>query len=125
MFIIRDVRKKDISEVIEIENSSFSSPWVKEAFDSIAKGYADKGLIVARHWELDIRDDTLTPRRERMVPDSEMSVFNRISGGGVPAYSMGCRYIRLGNGHERENNIEAEKAEFMAVIEMLIRESNT
>lgn len=92
--------------------------WVRDTFDSVAKEYADKGLIVAYHWELDTGDNTITPEIEREVPDSEVGIFRSFSGGYVPAYSMGCRYVRVGNGHENEG-LEAEEAEFRAVIEML------
>ena len=94
--------------------------WGKEVFDSVAREYVDRGLIVAHHWELDIRDDALTQRNEGFVPDIELGEFRRISSGGVPTYSMGCAYMRLGNGYERQGDISAEKAEFRAVIEKLI-----
>jgi thiol-disulfide isomerase/thioredoxin len=97
--------------------------WVKDTFDSVVKEYADKGLIVARHWELNIRDDTLTPRREGVVPNEDLMEFSRISNGGVPAFSMGCRYLRLGTGHESTGGLEAEADEFRAVIDKLISES--
>jgi thiol-disulfide isomerase/thioredoxin len=93
--------------------------WVKDTFDSVAKEYADKGLIVAYHWELDTGDNTITPEIEGEVPDSEVGIFRSFAGGYVPAYSMGCKYVRVGNGHENEG-LGAEEAEFRAVIEMLI-----
>jgi thiol-disulfide isomerase/thioredoxin len=97
--------------------------WIKDTFDSVAKEYAEEGKIVAYHWELDINDDTLTPEYEGAIPDSEWSEFRRISGSGVPAYSMGCRYIRIGNGHEREDDLAAEEADFREVIEKLIADA--
>jgi thiol-disulfide isomerase/thioredoxin len=93
--------------------------WVKDTFDSVAKEYVDKGLIVAYHWELDTGDNTITPEIEGEVPNSEVGIFQSFSGGYVPAYSMGCRYVRVGNGHKQEG-LGAEEAEFRAVIEMLI-----
>jgi thiol-disulfide isomerase/thioredoxin len=92
--------------------------WVKDMFDRVAKEYADAGLIVAYHWELDTQDNTLTTGLEGAVPESEQQVFNSISQGYVPAYSIGCRYVRVGNGHENEG-IEAEEAELRAAIESL------
>ena len=40
----------------------------------------------------------------------------------IPTFVFGCRYYRIGTGHEFEDDLEAEAAEFMAVIEELIDE---
>lgn len=36
--------------------------------------------------------------------------------------SFGCKYYRIGNGHETTDDLVAEEAEFMAVIEELLSE---
>jgi len=97
--------------------------WVKDAYETVAKEYVDRGEIIAYHWEFDIDDDTL--RAEKIpVPDSEKKIFRRFNpGGGVPTFIFGSKYYRIGNGHEREKDLEAEKAEFRAVIEAVINES--
>jgi hypothetical protein len=82
----------------------------------------DKGEIIAYHWELDIDDDTL--RTEKIpVPESEKKIFRKFNPrGGVPTFIFGSKYYRIGNGYEREKDLEAEKAEFRAVIEALLTE---
>ena len=97
--------------------------WIKDTYERVVMEYAEEEKIVAYHWELDINDDTLTPEYEEVIPDSEWAEFRRISGSGVPAYSMGCRYVRIGNGHERQSDLAAEEADFREVIEKLIEES--
>lgn len=98
--------------------------WVKDTFDSVAKEYVDQGLIVAHHWELDNQDDTLTEEIESEIPEADLITLAQFNQQGyVPAYVFGCRYARIGNGHEREMSLDAEANEFRAVIEKLIRES--
>ena len=95
--------------------------WIKETFDSTIKEYADRGLIVAHHWEFDTGDDTLTDEIETEVPADEVAIYEKYnSRGAVPSYVFGCKYVRIGNGYERENNLEAEKAEFVKLVEELI-----
>ena len=108
----------------------FSTTWcphcghIRETFDSVAREYLDKGLIAARHWELDTKDDTLTPGVEGSIPVGDLETFRVVSGGPIPAYSMGCKYIRVGNGHGTgPDGLAAEEAEFRAVIERLIAEN--
>jgi thiol-disulfide isomerase/thioredoxin len=93
--------------------------WVKPMFDSVVSEYVSQGLIVARHWELDTGDNTLTSDVETSVPPSDMATYNSFSGGYVPAYSIGCRYVRVGNGHEPD--LAAEEAELRAAIEDVLQ----
>jgi hypothetical protein len=83
--------------------------------------YVNRSQIIAYHWEMDIDDDTL--RDEKIpVPESEKEVFRKFNpGGGVPTFVFGSRFYRIGNGYEREKDLDAEKAEFRAVIEEVIR----
>ena len=97
--------------------------WIGSTYDAVVKMYVDEGLIVAHHWEVDTGDDTLTDQVEEDVPDSEMEIFNDINPqGSIPTFVFGCKYYRIGNGYEQEGGLEAEAAEFMAVIEALIDE---
>lgn len=100
--------------------------WIKETFDKVVKEYADKGQIVAHHWELDAKDDTLTEENEGNIPDSEMQIFRKFDpSGGVPAFVFGCKYYRLGNGYERaENGLELEEQEIRNAIDSIIAEAN-
>ncbi|MEM5804909.1 MAG: thioredoxin family protein, partial [Candidatus Aenigmatarchaeota archaeon] len=43
--------------------------WVSPAFEKVAKEYVDR--IVARHWQLDISDDTLTSAIETGIPQAD------------------------------------------------------
>jgi thiol-disulfide isomerase/thioredoxin len=95
--------------------------WVNDGFNSVMKEYADAGKIIAYHWELDTKDDVLTPFIETSIPDSELSVYNEFNpGGSIPTFVFGCKYYRIGTGYESQNDIEKEKAEFRGVIEELL-----
>lgn len=94
--------------------------WIKNTFDSVVKEYIDSGQIIAHHWELDIGDDTLTLEKESKIPTEEFEIYRKYSPGGVPTYVFGCKYVRIGNGYESINDLEAEEAEFRAAIEKLI-----
>lgn len=94
--------------------------WIKDTFDETVEKYVVEGKIVAHHWEFDTLDDTLTPEKEGAVPDSEKAVFDKYNpSGGVPTYVFGCKYIRVGNGYESTQDLEAEKKEFIMLIEEL------
>ena len=97
--------------------------WISETFDAVVKMYVDEGLIVAHHWEIDTGDDTLTSQVEQGVPDSEMAIYNEFNPqGSIPTFVFGCKYYRIGNGYEQQDDLESEAAEFEAVIEALINE---
>ncbi|MDP2973557.1 MAG: hypothetical protein Q8N60_00760 [Candidatus Diapherotrites archaeon] len=97
--------------------------WIKETFDEAVQPYVDSGKIVARHWELDIQDDTLTAAVEGSVPKEEQDIFAKFSPGtNIPAFVFGGKYYRIGNGYEAQKDLAAEKAEFTAVIEALLKE---
>lgn len=97
--------------------------WVSDTFDDVVRDYMDDGLIVARHWELDINDDILTIPVEQAVPDDEIEVFYEYNPEGyVPIFIFGCKYYRIGTAYEQENDLDAEADEFIAVIEALLSE---
>ena len=96
--------------------------WITETYESVVQEYADKELIVAKHWELDINDDTLTQGVEGSVPESELAIYREFNPrGSIPTFVFGCKYSRIGNGFERSVGLEAEEAEFRAVIDTLIQ----
>lgn len=97
--------------------------WISDTFDTVVKRYVDEGLIVAHHWEVDTGDDTLTDQIEDGVPVSEMDIFDEFNPqGSIPTYVFGCKYYRIGNGYEQENDLASEAAEFEEVIEELLDE---
>ncbi|MCX6814283.1 MAG: thioredoxin family protein [Candidatus Aenigmarchaeota archaeon] len=98
--------------------------WIKDTYDRVAKEYADAGKIVAYHWELDTGDNTLTPQVETEAPASEQAVFAKFNPrNSIPTFVFGGKYYRIGNGYEREQDLEKEEKEFRAVIEELIKEA--
>jgi len=100
--------------------------WIKSTFDETVKDYVDSGKIVAHHWELDINDDTLTAEVETSVPGSDLGVYQKFNpGGSIPTYVFGCKYYRIGNGYESQNDLASEEKEFMEVIEHLIKSAES
>lgn len=98
--------------------------WIRGTYDSVAKEYADAGKIVARHWEFDTNDDTLTEEAEGSIPPEEFVLYQKYNPrGGVPTFVFGCRFVRVGNAYERANNLTAEGLEFRNVIEALLEET--
>jgi thiol-disulfide isomerase/thioredoxin len=97
--------------------------WISDTFDAVVEMYADEGRIVAYHWQLDTGDDTLTTQVEQGVPDTEYALYTAFSPENlVPTFVFGCKYFRVGTAYAQEDDLEAEAAEFMAVIEALIAE---
>ena len=95
--------------------------WVKETYDSVVQEYVNQGKIVAYHWEIDTADDLLTPQKEAGVPEEEITFFKKYNPeGSIPTFVMGCKYARVGNGYETQQNLVAEEAEFRLVIEDLL-----
>lgn len=96
--------------------------WSGPTFDKIVKDYIKGGKIVAYHWELDTGDDTLTTKIEERVPNEEEAIYNQFNpSGSIPTFVFGCRYYRVGNGYERENDLAAEEKEFREIIDKLLK----
>ena len=97
-----------------------SCDWVQNAFDLLAINYVNEGNIAAYHWVLDTGDDRLTNQVETAVPKPEIEIFKKYNPKStVPTFIFGCKYARIGNGYEDDNNLEAEKEEFKAIISEL------
>ena len=95
--------------------------WIKETLDGVLREYQDAGMIEAHHYEVDIKDDLLTDEKETKIALEELEVFKKYSTGGVPTFVFGCKYTRIGNGHEKKDDgLSLEEAEFRAVIDSLI-----
>jgi len=120
-----DICREDGKPVIRMFSTTWCPhcQWISDTFDAVVKMYVEEGAIVAHHWEVDTGDDTLTEPVEQGVPDDEWAVFNEFNPKqSIPTYVFGCTYYRVGNAYEQEDDLEAEAAEFMAVIEALIAE---
>lgn len=98
-----------------------SCKWVKETFDSFAEEYQEQDKIVAYHWELNTGDNTLTEETERGIPMSELDIFKKYNPKStVPTFVFGCKYMRIGNAYEDQNDLNTEKQEFEKITNMLI-----
>jgi len=119
------VETKDGKPVIRLFSTTWCGHcgWIEDAYDETVMEYVKRGEIVAYHWQLDTDDDSL--RDEKVpVPQSEIELYRRFNPRGtIPTFIFGSKYYRVGNGYEREGDLEAEKAEFRAVIDELIRQS--
>ncbi|MFA5076452.1 MAG: thioredoxin family protein [Patescibacteria group bacterium] len=91
--------------------------WIKDTFDAVVSKAVAAGQIVAYHWEIDTGDDTLTPAVETTFPAAAQAVYQEFNpNGSIPTFVFGCKYYRVGNGHESADDLAAEKAEFEALI---------
>jgi thiol-disulfide isomerase/thioredoxin len=103
--------------------------WVRPTFDSVAKEYVDANKIVAYHWQVDVGDNTLTDANESLtngesIPANELAVMTTFNPkGSIPTFVFGCKYYRIGNGFESQKDLNAERTEFVKIIEQLLTEN--
>jgi foldase protein PrsA len=75
--------------------------------------------VVVYEWELDTGDNLYTEEEEKAMPKSEFEALKKYNAKyAVPTYVFGCSYARAGNAF-KELNLDAEEAEFRAVLEKL------
>lgn len=120
-----EICREDGKPVIRLFSTTWCPhcQWIADTYDDVVEQYVDDGEIVAHHWQVDTGDDTLTGQVEQQVPDSEEAVFAEFNpAGSIPTFVFGCKYYRVGNGYEQEDDLALEAAEFMDVIEALISE---
>ncbi|MFH1439118.1 MAG: peptidylprolyl isomerase [Candidatus Woesearchaeota archaeon] len=101
--------------------------WIKETFDNVAKEYIASGQIEAYHWEIDTNDNTLTEAVETSVPEEHIAFYKEFNPEGtIPTFVFGCTYYRTGNAPNREtkDDKQGEAAEFKAVIDELLKNSD-
>tara|TARA_Y100000310_G_scaffold315482_1_gene366067 strand:- start:15297 stop:17000 length:1704 start_codon:yes stop_codon:yes gene_type:complete len=119
------VCKEDGKPVIRMYTTTWCPHcvWISETFDNLVKDYIGQEKIIAYHWDVDTGDNTLTPELETSIPKEEVDIFKRYNPeGSVPTFVFGCRYKRIGNGYEAEDDLKAEEAEFREIIEKLLAE---
>jgi protein-disulfide isomerase len=98
--------------------------WITETYESTVQEYVDAGQIVAQHWEIDINDDTLTEEVETEFPAEDNAIYSKFNPrGSIPTFVFGCKYYRVGNGYESQQDLASEEEDFRAVIEALIEEA--
>lgn len=102
--------------------------WIKNTFDETVQKYINEGKVKAYHWELadanrqPLNDNILTAEKESQVPADALAVYQEFNPqGSIPTFVFGCKYYRVGNGYEAQNDLAAEKAEFEALIKDLIK----
>lgn len=96
--------------------------WVSETFDKVVKEYVKDGKIAAYHWELDTNDNTLTSDKETSVPAEAQAVYQEFNpSGSIPTFVIGCKYFRVGNGHEAADDLAAEEKELRAAIDAVLK----
>ena len=114
--------EKDGKPIVRMYSASWDdySNWAKEKFNVVVNEYIKLEKITAYHWQLDTGDNILTSEVE-LIPKSEVEIFKKYNPDlTVPTFIFGCKYFRVGNGYEAEDNLAAEEAEFKAVIHSLI-----
>ena len=94
--------------------------WIKDTFDGLAnEEFADE--INLQHWELDTGDNPLTFITENRVPAEFESIYKKYNPqGSIPTFVFGCEYIRIGNGYEMQNDLNAEMEDFKLIINKLL-----
>ena len=98
--------------------------WIKNRFNLVVSEYVEQGKIVAHHWVVDKNDDDLTSIKESYVPADELAVFKAFNPRqSIPTFVFGCKYHRIGNGYESQDDLNAEETEFRTIIEKLIEEA--
>ncbi len=98
--------------------------WVKSTFNKVVQEYVAAGKVVAHHWVLDIGDDDFTSLKESIVPTDEMKVYKEFNPQqSIPTFVFGCKYYRVGNGYEAQDDLSAEETEFRSVIEQVIQDA--
>lgn len=96
--------------------------WVAATFDKIAQEYNASQKAKVYHWEMDINDNTLTTEKETEVPQQDKAIYQEFNPeGSIPTFVIGCKYFRVGNGYERENDLVAEETEIRAAIEDVLK----
>lgn len=116
-----EICKEDGKPVVYLFSTTWCPhcEWIKDTFDSWAKDNSDK--ISAYHWELDTSDNTLTDETESEVPEDANAVYEAFNpDGSIPTFVFGCRYGRVGNGYEAEDDLDKERETFDNVLEQIL-----
>ena len=94
--------------------------WIKSTFDSLVQQNFSSQINL-QHWELDTGDNTLTPETDTQVPADMLAIYKKYNPkGSIPTFVFGGKYMRIGNGYERQNDLSAELDDFKFIINKLI-----
>jgi len=94
--------------------------WIMETFDGLVnEDFASQVNI--QHWELDTGDNTITSDVETSVPADVEAYYSTYNPrGSIPTFVFGCKYYRVGNGYESQDDLVAELDDFKTIINMLV-----
>ncbi|NLD35820.1 MAG: hypothetical protein GX654_03040 [Desulfatiglans sp.] len=96
--------------------------WIEETFDDTVMDYIKKGLIEAHHYDIQTKDDLLTPETETSIPEQYLKLFDHENpNSSTPCFNFGGMYFRLGVGYFDQDDLYAEEMEMRQIIEDLIR----
>lgn len=122
-----EVCKKDDKPIIRLFATSWCPhcQWIKDTYIKVVEDYVKQNKVVAYFWEVDKNDDLLTKENEGKIPESELEIFQKFNPKqSIPTFVFGCKYYRIGNAYEAQNDLAAEESEFRSVIERLIGGEN-
>lgn len=96
--------------------------WIKDTFDRVVLEYEKAGKIKAYHIDLESGDNLLTAEIESQLSPNAMAVYQEFNPeDAIPAFVFGCKYFRIGNGYEMEDDLEAEEKEFREAIDDILK----
>ncbi|RJP46272.1 MAG: thioredoxin [Armatimonadetes bacterium] len=119
-----EICKEDGKPVVYLFSTTWCPhcQWISETFDKVVEEYTDAGKIKAYHWDIDVNNNTLTSEKETEVPEKDTAIYNEFNPqGSIPTFVFGCKYFRVGNGYEQQQDLVSEEAEFKAAIDDLIK----
>ena len=97
--------------------------WIKQTYTGVINEYVAQDKIIAHLWNIDIGDDDLTVKKELVVPSVEKAIHKKFNPkSSIPTFVFGCKYVRIGNAFEQQDNLAAEAKEFRAIIDKLVEE---
>lgn len=97
--------------------------WVEETFKEVVEEYVEKGLIEAHHYDLQTKDDFLTPEKETYIPQDYLNLFEiENPNSATPYFSFSGIYYRRGTGYFEQDDLYAEEMEMKQIIDDLLRE---
>ncbi|MCB9790823.1 thioredoxin family protein [Candidatus Nomurabacteria bacterium] len=90
--------------------------WVGDTFNSWAKEQKD---VVVYRYEVDTNENVLTG--EKGIPEEHKKIYDEFNPNQtIPTFVFGCKYARVGNGYENENDLQKEVDTFNDVVSKIL-----